>query len=278
MVVSARRSANLNVMVEAAEKAGRKLIRDFGEVENLQVSRKGPGDFVSNADLNAEKTLVELLQKARPSYGFLLEEGGEKAGEDKSFRWIIDPLDGTTNFLHGIPHWCISIALEKDKEIIAGVVYDPIKDEMFHAEKGTGAFVTSKRLRVSARTDLSQSLIAIGGARFGNKHYETYTRELDAVNPHVSATRRFGAAALDLCYVAAGRYDGFWERELNAWDVAAGSLIVKEAGGKVTDIDGGKDFVYGRSIVVGNPAIQGALLKRLQAADGGKSDKVKSAS
>ncbi|MDE1151255.1 MAG: inositol monophosphatase family protein [Micavibrio sp.] len=278
MVVNARRSANLNVMVEAAEKAGRKLIRDFGEVENLQVSRKGPGDFVSNADLNAEKTIVEMLLKARPNYGFLLEEGGEKPGEDKTFRWIIDPLDGTTNFLHGIPHWCISIALEKDKEIIAGVVYDPIKDEMFYAEKGTGAFVTSKRLRVSARTDLSQSLVAIGGARFGNKHFETFTRELEAVTPHVSATRRFGAAALDLCYVAAGRYDGFWERELNAWDVAAGSLIVKEAGGKVTDMDGGKDFIYGRSIVVGNPAIQGALLKKLQATSDSKNDKVKSAS
>ena len=261
----ARRSANLNVMCEAAEKAGRSLIRDFGEVENLQVSRKGPGDFVSTADLKAEKILMETLQKARPTYGFVLEEGGVKPGEDKSLRWIIDPLDGTTNFLHGIPHWAISIALEKDKEIIAGVVYDPLRDEMFLAEKGTGAFVTNKRLRVSARTDLSQALIAIGGPRFGEEHARTFARELNAVAPHASATRRFGAASLDICYVAAGRFDGFWERELAAWDVAAASLILKESGGKVTDIEGGKDYIYGRSIVTGSAPIHGALLKHLQA-------------
>jgi len=273
----ARRSAILNVMVEAAEKAGRSLVRDFGEVENLQVSRKGPGDFVSTADLKAEKIVVETLQKARPSYGFLLEEGGTKTGEDKSFRWIIDPLDGTTNFLHGIPHWAVSIALEKDKEIIAGVVYDAVKDEMFLAEKGTGAFVTNKRLRVSGRTDFTQALIAIGGPRFGEEHARTFNRELAAVTSHGTATRRLGAAALDICYVAAGRFDGFWERELNAWDVAAASLILKEAGGKSTDISGGKDYIYGRSIVSGNAQIHAALLKRLQeSAEGAK--KVKSAS
>lgn len=273
----ARRSAILNVMVEAAEKAGRSLIRDFGEVENLQVSRKGPGDFVSTADLKAEKILVETLQKARPSYGFLLEEGGDKPGEDKSIRWIIDPLDGTTNFLHGIPHWAVCIALEKDKEVVAGVVYDALKDEMFLAEKGTGAFVTNKRLRVSARSDFTQSLIAIGGPRFGEDHARTFNRELAAVTAHGTATRRLGAASLDICYVAAGRFDGFWERELNAWDVAAASLILKEAGGKSTDIEGGKDFIYGRSIVSGNAQIHGALLKRLQDSAAGAA-KVKSAS
>ena len=272
----ARRSANINVMVEAAEKAGRSLIRDFGEVENLQVSRKGPGDFVSTADLKAEKIIVETLQKARPNYGFLLEEGGVKAGEDKSFKWIIDPLDGTTNFLHGIPHWAVSIALEKDGDIIAGVVYDPLRDEMFLAEKGTGAFVTNKRLRVSARDDLSQSLIVTGGARPGTPQYTVFMNELNAIAPYVSATRRLGAASLDICYVAAGRFEGFWERDLKAWDVAAGALIAKEAGGKATDISGGKEFVYGGSIVVGNGSIHGQLLKRLQSTD--SSPKVKSAS
>ncbi len=272
----ARRSANMNVMAEAAEKAGRSLIRDFGEVENLQVSRKGPGDFVSTADLKAEKIIVETLQKARPTYGFLLEEGGVKAGEDKSFKWIIDPLDGTTNFLHGIPHWAVSIALEKDGEVIAGVVYDPLRDEMFLAEKGTGAFVTNKRLRVSARDDLSQSLIVTGGARPGTPQYTTFMTELNAIAPYVSATRRLGAASLDICYVAAGRFEGFWERDLKPWDVAAGALIAKEAGGKATDIAGGKEFVYGGSIVVGNGSIHGQLLKRLQSTD--SSPKVKSAS
>ena len=272
----ARRSANMNVMAEAAEKAGRSLIRDFGEVENLQVSRKGPGDFVSTADLKAEKIIVETLQKARPTYGFLLEEGGVKAGEDKSFKWIIDPLDGTTNFLHGIPHWAVSIALEKDGEVIAGVVYDPLRDEMFLAEKGTGAFVTNKRLRVSARDDLSQSLIVTGGARPGTPQYTTFMTELNAIAPYVSATRRLGAASLDICYVAAGRFEGFWERDLKPWDVAAGALIAKDAGGKATDIAGGKEFVYGGSIVVGNGSIHGQLLKRLQSTD--SSPKVKSAS
>lgn len=260
----ARRSANLNVMVEAAEKAGRSLVRDFGEVEHLQVSRKGPGDFVSTADHKAEKIIMEHLKKARPSYGFYMEEGGVKKGADPSLRWVIDPLDGTTNFLHGIPHWSVSIALEKDKEIIAGVVYDPIKDELFTAEKGTGAFMSSKRLRVSARQDLQNSLIAIGGARVTHKHYESYVAEVDAVTRVVAGTRRFGSAALDLCYVAAGRYEGFWERELNAWDVAAGSLIIREAGGYVTDMEGGKDFLYGRSIAVGNAAIHPELLKILK--------------
>ena len=277
-MVAVRRSPTMNVMVEAAEKAGRSLVRDFGEVENLQVSKKGPGDFVSTADHKAEKIVMETLLKSRPGYGFYMEEGGIKKGTDKSFVWIIDPLDGTTNFLHGLPHWAVSIALEKDKEIIAGVVYDPIKDEMFMAEKGTGAFMRSKRLRVSSRSDMASSVIAIGGARTGDKQYEAYMAELDAITPHVAGTRRWGAAALDIAYVAAGRYEGFWERELNAWDVAAGSLIAREAGGYVTDISGGKDYIYGRSIVVGNPAIHAELLKKLKASGQKEEKKVKSAS
>ncbi|MEZ0225690.1 MAG: inositol monophosphatase [Alphaproteobacteria bacterium] len=273
----ARRSPTMNVMVEAAEKAGRSLIRDFGEVENLQVSKKGPGDFVSTADHKAEKIVMEALQKARPSYGFQMEEGGVKAGTDKSFVWLIDPLDGTTNFLHGIPHWAVSIALEKDKEVIAAAVYDPVKDEMFTAEKGTGAFVSGKRLRVSSRGELNNNaLIAIGGARFNNKDYEIYMAELAAITPH-AATRRFGAASLDIAYVAAGRYEGFWERELNPWDVAAASLLVKEAGGYVTDLEGGKDYIYGRSLVCGNPSIHGELLKKLKASGQKDAKKVKSA-
>ncbi len=275
-MVIARRSAIVNVMAETAEKAGRALLRDFNEVEHLQVSKKGPGDFVSNADHKAEKIIMEQLQKARPSYSFLMEEGGVKKGTDASLKWIVDPLDGTTNFLHGLPHWAISIALEKDGEVVAGVVYDPIKDEMFSAEKGTGAIMTGRRMRVSSRTDFSQCLIAIGGARFNNKDYEIYMAELAAVTPF-AATRRFGAASLDICYVAAGRFDAFWERGLKAWDVAAAALIVKEAGGYVSDMDGGKDYVYGGSFITGNPAIHGDLLKRLKAV--GKEDKkVKSAS
>lgn len=264
-MVVARRSAILNVMAEAAEKAGRALTRDFGEVEHLQVSRKGPGDFVSTADRKAEKIIMETLQKARPSYGFIMEEAGVKKGTDKSYKWIIDPLDGTTNFLHGLPHWAVSIALEKDGEVVAGVVYDPIKDEIFYAEKGTGAFMTGRRLRVSSRSDLTESLIAVGGARVGARHYQQYMAEIDAIMSHVPGTRRYGAASLDICYVAAGRFDGFWERELNAWDVAAAALIVKEAGGYVSDLKGGKDYVYGRSLVTGNPDIHAALLKRLKA-------------
>ena len=276
-MATARRSPHMNVMAEAAEKAGRALIRDFGEVEHLQVSRKGPGDFVSAADHKAEKLIMETLLKGRPSYGFVMEEAGVKKGSDKSHKWIIDPLDGTTNFLHGIPHWAISIALEKDGEVMAGLVYDPIKDEMFTAEKGTGAFLNNKRLRVSSRSVMADSLIAIGGARIGQKSYRLYMDEVDAVTAAVAGTRRPGAASLDLCYVAAGRYEGFWERELNAWDVAAGALIVKEAGGIATDLNGGKDYVYGRSIIVGNGAIHGELMKKLKAADK-ETKKVKSAS
>ncbi|MBI1216881.1 MAG: inositol monophosphatase [Alphaproteobacteria bacterium] len=273
----ARRSAHLNVMVEAAEKAARSLVRDFGEVENLQVSKKGPGDFVSNADHKAEKTIREALTKSRPNYSLLMEESGAKKGADASFKWIVDPLDGTTNFLHGIPHWSISIALEKDGEILAGVVYDPIKDELFTAEKGMGAFLNNKRLRVSPR-HMADAMIAIGGARPGAKNYEIFMAEIDAVMPHVSGVRRMGSAALDICYVAAGRFDGFFERHLSPWDVAAGSLIVKEAGGYSTDMEGGKDCVYGKSFLTGSPNVHAGLLKQLKSCAKKAPEKVKSAS
>lgn len=264
MAVS-RRSAHMNVMAEAAEKAGRALIRDFGEVEHLQVSKKGPGDFVSAADHKSEKLIVEILSKARPNFGFLLEEGGEKKGGDAAHRWIVDPLDGTSNFLHGIPHWCISIALEKDGEIVAGVVHDPIKNELFAAEKGTGAFMNNKRLRVSSRFALDASMIAMGGVQPGDaQKHATYISEINAVTSHVGTMRRFGAAALDLAYVAAGRCEAFWERNLSPWDVAAGALIIKEAGGSVTDLSGGKDYVYGRGILGSNGSVHAALLKLVQ--------------
>ena len=254
-----RRSAHLNVMVEAAEKAGRSLVRDFGEVENLQVSKKGPGDFVSTADHKSEKVIRAILEKARPKYGFLMEESGETKGEDKSFRWIVDPLDGTTNFLHGIPHWCISIALEKDKEIVAGVVFDPVKNEIFWAEKGAGAFSSSVRLRVSGRTSLQEALMTVGTDKS-----DEFLSDISATAPSVSGVRRMGSACLDLCYVAAGRFDAYWERGLKAWDAAAGSLIVKEAGGSVSDLDGGKNYVYGKSILAANATLHSELLKKLK--------------
>ncbi|MGH1398312.1 MAG: inositol monophosphatase family protein [Alphaproteobacteria bacterium] len=235
----AAQSPDLTVMIKAAEKAARDLIRDFGEVEQLQVSQKGPGDFVSAADRKAEKTIYEELKYARPKFGFLMEESGEVKGEgnDANKRFIIDPLDGTTNFLHGIPHWAISIALEVDGEVTIGLVYDPIKDEMFTAEKNGGAFMRRKRLRVSGRRDLMMATIATGAPRRAVKSQDRFLQEYKAVLNVSPGLRRFGAAALDLCYVAAGRFEGFWERDLKAWDIAAGYLIVKEAGGFAGDID-----------------------------------------
>lgn len=264
--MAARRSAYLNVMVDAAEKAGRALIRDFGEVEQLQVSKKGPGDFVSAADHKAEKILKEELLKARPTYGFLLEEEGEIKGEDASYRWIIDPLDGTTNFLHGLPHWSISIALEKDGEIVAGVIHDPIKNELFHAEKGGGAFSSSKRLRVSQRLSLVDGLVSVGDKFF----------ERDAF-PSGLGVRRMGSAALSLAYVAAGRFDAYWEVGPKPWDKAAGGLMVKEAGGYVSEIDGGKNFVYGSGILAANPALHTDLLQRFKQVPAQGSVKAKTA-
>lgn len=258
-------SADLNVMVKAAEKAAKSLIRDFGEVEQLQVSQKGPGDFVSAADRRAEKLIFEELQHARPKYGFLMEESGVVEGSDPSRRWIIDPLDGTTNFLHGIPHWAISIALEVDGEITIGLIYDPVKDEMFTAEKNGGAFMRRKRLRVSGRNDLMHATIATGAPRRAKAKQDQFLKEYKAVLNFAPGLRRFGAAALDLAYVAAGRCEGFWERDLQAWDIAAGMLIVKEAGGFYSDVDDDRQNpISTGNIVAGNGAIFQDLKKVLR--------------
>lgn len=227
----------MNIMMRASEKAARSLLRDFNEVEHLQVSRKGPGDFVSAADRRSEELIFEELKKARPDYHFLMEENGAVEGKDSDFRWIIDPLDGTTNFLHGLPHWCISIALEHKDEIIAGLIHDPVKDEIFHAEKGKGAFMRRRRLRVSGRNNAESSVIVTGAPRRAVEKRKQFMDEYHAMQESGFALRRFGAAALDLAYVAAGRCEAFWERDLKAWDVAAGIIIVKESGGFISDID-----------------------------------------
>jgi len=262
------RSALINVMAKAAEKAAKSLKRDFGEVENLQVSRKGPADFVSTADLSAQKILREELGKARPGFGFLMEEQDETADTSaKTERWIVDPLDGTTNFLHGFAHWCISIAAARGSEIIAGLIYDPVREEMFWGEKGLGAFVNNNRLRVSARKDFAECLIATGLPFKGVMDTdEKWPARLDAVIRKVSGIRRCGAAALDLAYVAAGRYDGYWEVGCSPWDLAAGALIVKEAGGFVSPFDSKQDPVTGDGIIAANVAIHDELVRLLRAA------------
>src|ERR1700741_4036135 len=248
----ATRSPTITVMVRAAERAARDLKRDFGEVEHLQTSRKGPGDFVSAADLKAERILHQELQKARPGYGFLMEESGTVAGSDPEHRWLIDPLDGTTNFLHGIPHFAISIGLERDGEIVAGVIYEPIRDEMYWAEKGAGAYVNDHRLRVSARRQLGEAVIGTG-MPFGDRaDPQAYMATLAAVMGATSGVRRMGSAALDLAYVAAGRYEGFWEFALSPWDIAAGLLLIREAGGYVSDIAGGHDMLSSGDVLAAN--------------------------
>lgn len=248
-------SANLNVMMKTARKAGRALLKDFGEVENLQVSSKGPGDFVSRADRTAEQTIREELLHARPSYGFLGEEGKEIDGEDPTRRWIVDPLDGTTNFLHGLPHWAVSIALEHKGQIVAGVVYDPVKDEMFYAEKGSGAWLNEGRLRVSGRHRMIESIFATGLPFAGRADLPETIQDLARILPSCAGVRRFGAAALDLAYVAAGRYDGFWERGLHVWDMAAGLIIVREAGGIVEPLVPGGDIIADGQVICANEPI-----------------------
>src|SRR6056300_343076 len=229
-------SANLNIMIKAARKAGRSLTKDFREVENLLVSRKGAGDFVTRADLAAEKIIRDELLEARPTYGFLGEETGEIEGQDPTRRWIVDPLDGTTNFLHGLPHWAVSIALEHKGQIVAGVVYDPTKDEMFFAEKGAGAWMNESRIRASVRNRIDESLYATGIPFATRGELPATLKDLANLMPACAGVRRFGAASLDLAYVAAGRYDGFWERSLQVWDMAAGIVIAKEAGAIVEGI------------------------------------------
>lgn len=259
-------SALVRVMIDAARKAGRALARDFGEVAELQVSRKGAADYVSAADLKAEETLLQELLRARPGYGFLGEERGMVEGTDKTHTWIVDPLDGTTNFLHAMPHFAINIALRRDTQIVAGVTYNPANADLFWTERGRGAFMGDRRLRVAARRSLDEAVIATGIPFMGHGQHGLFLKELHQISQRVSGVRRFGAAALDLAWVAAGRFDGFWERDLNAWDIAAGMLMIAEAGGVVTDADGGDDPLMTGSICAANSDLHPRLLERLRAA------------
>ncbi|MCF8481591.1 MAG: inositol monophosphatase [Rhodospirillum sp.] len=259
------RSATMNVMLGAAKKAARGLVRDFGELENLQVSRKGPSDFVSAADILAEKVIKAELMKARPKFSFMMEESGIEEREDTTRRWIVDPLDGTTNFLHGIPHFAISIALEENNEITAALVYNPVLDELYTAEKGGGAFMNDRRLRVSGRRDLADCLFATGIPFQGKGGHARFLTQLSAVMAKTSGVRRIGAAALDLAYVAAGRVDGFWEEGLKAWDCAAGVLLVREAGGYVTTHDELGNPVHRGDVVAANTHLHPQLLELIRA-------------
>jgi myo-inositol-1(or 4)-monophosphatase len=261
------RSPLLNVMTQTAMKAGRSLTRDFGEVQNLQVSMKGPADFVSNADRKAEEIVFQELSRVRPDWGFLMEERGAIEGKDSQHRWIVDPLDGTTNFLHGIPMFAVSIALERDGEIVAGVVFNPASDELYSAEKGGGAFLNDRRIRVAARQKLPEALIGAGAPFLGKGDHARFLYEMRHMMAETAGIRRMGAASLDLAYVAAGRFDGFWERGLSPWDVAAGAILIREAGGFVTGIDGAKfDHVSGE-VACGNEYMHKALIAQLKIAD-----------
>ncbi|MBV9931030.1 MAG: inositol monophosphatase [Alphaproteobacteria bacterium] len=258
-------SGLITVMQRAARKAAPRLRRDFNEVEQLQVSRKGPADFVSMADKQAERTIVEELRKARPDWGLTLEEGGQVPGDPDKPRFIVDPLDGTTNFLHGIPHFAISIAVEDPRgpqgkpEITQALVYQPLTDESFWAEKGRGTWLNERRLRVSARRSLDDALIATGIPYLGHGDSERFRRILAAVGPEVAGIRRFGSAALDLAWVAAGRYDGFWEESLQYWDIAAGILLVREAGGFVTDFRGAEGGLAKGEVLAANSELHSKL-------------------
>ncbi|HML07561.1 MAG TPA: inositol monophosphatase family protein [Xanthobacteraceae bacterium] len=259
-------SAVLNVMIKAAFRAGRSLKRDLGEVENLQVSLKGPRNFVTAADRRAEEIVRGELAKARPDYGFLGEEGGARPGADKSHRWIVDPLDGTTNFLHGIPHFAVSIALERNGVVVAGLVYNPANDELFIAERGKGAFLNDQRIRVAARTRLADAIVACGLPHYGRGDLARARSEIAAAQRHFAGLRRFGAASLDLAWVAAGRFDVYWERDLSPWDLAAGTLIVREAGGFVSDLDG-EDAIFAKGeVAAGNETMHRELLRLLKEA------------
>ena len=261
-------SALMNVMLAAARKAGRSLARDFGEVEQLQVSLKGPANFVTAADRRAEEILHAELTRARPGYGLLLEERGEVEGADHTHRFIVDPLDGTTNFLHGIPHFAISIALERDGELVAGLIFNPVSHETFTAERGKGAFLNDRRIRVAARSTLTDSVIGTGIPHSGRPQHDLFLKELRAVMESSAGVRRIGAAALDLAWTAAGRLDGFWERNLRAWDIAAGIVVLREAGGYVSDADGKDKMLDSGGVVAGNEAIQRHLLKLIKSAGG----------
>jgi myo-inositol-1(or 4)-monophosphatase len=259
-------SAVLNVMIKAAYRAGRSLKRDLGEVENLQVSLKGPRNFVTAADRRAEEIVREELAKARPDYGFLGEEGGDRAGADASHRWIVDPLDGTTNFLHGIPHFAVSIALERGGAIVAGVTYNPANDDLFVAERGKGAFLNDRRIRVAARKTLAEAVVACGLPHYGRGDLAVARNEIAAAQQHFAGLRRFGAATLDLAWIAAGRFDAYWERDLSPWDIAAGLILVREAGGFITDLDGGDATLTKGDVAAGNDTMHRELLRLLNKA------------
>jgi myo-inositol-1(or 4)-monophosphatase len=261
-------SALMNVMLAAARKASRSLARDFGEVEQLQVSLKGPANFVSAADHRAEEILHAELIRARPGYGLLMEERGEVEGADRTHRFIVDPLDGTTNFLHGIPHFAISIALEREGELVAGLLLNPVTHDIFTAEKGKGAFLNDRRIRVAARTELADTVIGTGIPHSGRPAHDLYLSELRAVMAASAGVRRLGAASLDLAWTAAGRLDGFWERNLRPWDLAAGIVVLREAGGFVSDAEGRDGMLAQGSVVAGNEAIQRKLLKLIKTAGG----------
>ncbi len=254
-------TANLNLMIKAARAAARSLVKDFREVENLQVSSKGPGDFVSKADREAERIIKDMLMEGRPTYGWLGEETGGDDGADPTRRWIVDPLDGTTNFLHGMPHWAISIALEHKGEIVSGVVYDAAKDELFWAEKGAGAWMNDRRMRVSGRRVMQEAVFATGVPFGAKKTLPAMLGDLARLMPATAGVRRWGAASLDLAYVAAGRFDGYWERELSAWDIAAGLLLVREAGGMVAPVREGGDILLDGSVIAANDPLFAGFCK-----------------
>jgi myo-inositol-1(or 4)-monophosphatase len=257
-------SALINVMVKAARRAGRSLKRDLGEVENLQVSLKGPANFVSMADRRAEEMLYSDLARVRPGYGFIGEEGGNREGDDKTHTWIVDPLDGTTNFLHGIPQFAISIALQREGTVIAGVIYNPANEELYTAERGKGAFLNDQRLRVAGRRKLGECVIACGLPHIGRGNHELSRMEVAELQGKVAGLRRFGAASLDMAFVAAGRLDGYWERNLQAWDMAAGQIVVREAGGIVSGILGDDDPLKSGSVICGNEFVHAELVKILK--------------
>ena len=239
-------SPNLNIMIKASEKASKILIRDFGEIEKLQVKKKGPSDFVTNSDLKTEKIIIDELKKAKPNYSIISEENGMEDNKDKKNTWIIDPIDGTVNFLHGIPHFAISIALKSNDEIISGLIFDPIKNEMFYAEKNNGAFFNNHRIRVSKKNQINECLFVTGGKL-----------DKELALPY----RKSGCAALDLAYVASGRYDGYFQRNLNLWDIAAGILLVKEAGGVINEID--LSLNENIKIIASSPDINRKLLEKI---------------
>jgi myo-inositol-1(or 4)-monophosphatase len=257
-------SALINVMVKAARRAGRSLKRDLGEIENLQVSLKGPANFVSLADKRSEQMLYEDLTKARPGYGFIGEEGGTREGSDKSHTWIVDPLDGTTNFLHGIPQFAISIALQREDSIIAGVIYNPGNDELYITERGKGAFLNDQRLRVAGRRKLDECVIACGLPHIGRGDHEQSRQEMSEIQNKVAGLRRFGAASLDMAFVAAGRLDGYWERNLQPWDIAAGQIMIREAGGVISGMEGDDDPLTTGHVIAGNEFVHAELVKMLK--------------